>query len=195
MKHHSVFTREQIVDAGFDLIRQEGWRAVSVRSVADKIGCSTMPIYSHFRSIGDLEKELLQKADGLLKNFQRRSYSDNPLLDMAVGYVVFARDEKLLFRFLYLERPRASSGDLPGMRKSFLADFGEHSPRGQELVGVPLDSQEGLMRHTWIFTHGLAMLVNAGVLEPCSNETIRNYLTNAGGAFYIWMTQQGDDNG
>ena len=195
MKYPSVFTREQITEAAIDLIRKEGWQAVSARSLAKKIGCSTMPIYSHFHSISDLEEELLKKVDEYLREYQRRSYSDNPLLDMAVGYVVFARDEKLLFRFLYLERPRVSSGDLPGMRETFLTDFGANSPQGLELDGVPAGSQEPLMRHTWIFTHGMAMLVNAGVLDPCSNKIIEGYLKNAGGAFYTWMTRQGDGNG
>lgn len=154
MNHPSVFTRQQIIDTAFDLIRQEGRQAVSARSLADKIGCSTMPIYSHIHSIGDLEEELLKKAMEYMQEFQRRSYSDNPLLDIAVGYVVFARDEKLLFRFLYQERPRPSSGDLPGMQEAFLADFGEQSPQGQGLVDIP-----------------------------------------AGGAFYLWMTQQGENNG
>ena len=52
----SVYSRQQIVDAAFELIREEGWPAVSTRAIAKKIGSSTMPIYSHVRSVDELKK-------------------------------------------------------------------------------------------------------------------------------------------
>jgi hypothetical protein len=44
---------------------------------------------------------------------------------------------------------------------------------------------EALIRHSWIFTHGLAMLVNSGQLGNCPDETILRLLRNAGEAFYL----------
>jgi AcrR family transcriptional regulator len=188
----SVFSRDQIIDAAFELIRERGWQEVSTRAIAKKMGCSTMPIYSHMRSVRDLKEELLKKGRRLMKEYQTRSHSKEPLLNLAVGYVVFAREEKNLFRFLYLDQTWSiSMDDLAGMRKSFMEDFGEDTPAGAGLAGISRSGQEGLIRSSWIFTHGLAMLVHAGVFEDCSNETIERFLADAGGAFYLWETQKG----
>ena len=122
----SVYSREKVVEAAFQLIREQGWPAASVRAIARRLGSSTMPIYSHAKSIDELEKDLRMKARVLLKEYQHRPYTEFALLNLAFGYIVFARDEKNLFRFLFLERPEPiASGDMSGMAELFRSEFGE----------------------------------------------------------------------
>ncbi len=195
MVQHIVFPRERIIDAAFELIREVGWNGLSTRTLAKKIGCSTMPIYSHVKSTGELEDELRAKAVELLIEYQGRPYTENTLMNMAIGYVVFARDEKQLFRFLYLDKVgQIASGELSGMKDHFSSNYSEGSEQMEALANVPEENQESLMQHSWIYTHGLAMLVNSGVLANCSNTTIGRYITHAGAAFYLMGLQGGMDN-
>jgi AcrR family transcriptional regulator len=190
----SVYSREQIVEAAFALIREQGWSAVSTRAIAKKMGSSTMPIYSHVNSVEELEKELRLKARALLKEFQQRSYTEHTLLNLAFGYVVFARDEKMLFRFLYLEKPESLDMESEeGMKESFLSEFGVDSAESRALSELRASGQEALVRYTWIFTHGLAMLVNADAFGVSSDQVILRYLMNAGEAFYLWGNRKGED--
>jgi AcrR family transcriptional regulator len=192
MKQPSVFTRENIIDAAVALIREQGWAQVTTRKIARRMGSSTMPIYSHVKSVDELEHEVRVRVRGMLKEFQLRSYTDQPLLNLAFGYVVFARDEKQLFRFLYLDSPDVSeSGNLSGMKDSFLEQFGKDSPVGAALSAMEEAGQEAMIRNTWIFTHGLAMLVNSGSLSSCPDNTILRYLRGAGEAFYLLGSQRG----
>ncbi len=195
MNQPSVYSYSQIIDAALELIREQGWSAVSARAVAKKLGSSTMPIYSHVRSIEELEKELRIKAQGLLKEFQQRQYTEHTLLNLAFGYVAFARDEKNLFRFLYLERPeKLNPEDTSVMKESFFAEFGENSAEGKALKEMQESGQEALVQYTWIFTHGLAMLVNSGAFDLNSDKAILRFLMNAGEAFYLWgINKAGDD--
>jgi AcrR family transcriptional regulator len=101
MPRHTMFSKEQIIDAAFELIREIGWKQVTARSIANHLGSSTMPIYSRMKSLFDLEKELKTRAHKMLRDYQYFAYTENPLLNLAVGYVAFAREEKQLFRFLY----------------------------------------------------------------------------------------------
>jgi AcrR family transcriptional regulator len=192
MKQPSVFTRENIIDAAVALIREQGWAQVTTRKIARRMGSSTMPIYSHVQSVDELEHEVRVRVRDMLKEFQLRSYTDRPLLNLAFGYVVFARDEKQLFRFLYLDSPDVSeSGNLSGMKDSFLEQFGKDSPVGAALSAMEEAGQEAMIRNTWIFTHGLAMLVNSGSLGSCPDNTILGYLRGAGEAFYLLGSQRG----
>ncbi len=190
----SVYSFPQILAAALELVREKGWEGVSARAIAKKLGSSTMPIYSHVSSIEELEEELREKARSLMKEYQRRRYTEHPLLNLAFGYVTFARDEKNLFRFLYLEKPaEVKTEHLTGMKETFFADFGEDSPQGSALMKMQESGLEELIQHTWIFTHGLAMLVNSGSFGCNSNETILNFLMNAGEAFYLWGIGEGRD--
>lgn len=191
MSQPSVYSREQVIDAALELVREKGWSTVTTRAIAKKLGSSTMPIYSHVQSVEELEKELRVKARELQQKFQRYPYTEHALLNLAFGYVVFARDEKYLFRFLYLDRP--GEMDLEngkGMRNSFFLEYGEDSEEGRALMELKRSGQETLIQYTWIFTHGLAMLVNAGTFGTNSNQTIMRFLKNAGEAFYLWGSQK-----
>ncbi len=195
MKQPSIYYREKIVEAAFELVRKVGWESVTTRNIAKKLGSSTMPIYSHVQSVGELEKELRFKARELQKSYQQYPYTEHVLLNLAYGYVVFARDEKNLFRFLYLESTgEISLGNGKGLKDAFFMEFGEESEERKALFDLKKTGQEELIQHTWIFTHGLAMLVNAGSFGSNSDQMIMRFLKNAGEAFYLWDTQREGEN-
>ena len=185
--HPVTYTRERVVDAAFELIRESGWQSVSARAIAERLGSSTMPIYSHLRSIAEVERALREKARHLLRDYQTRQWTPDPLMDMAFGYIAFARDERHLFRFLYLERPDVVDEETLGKLSDSLDEqFGPDSAQATALAQLDASAHGALVTHTWIFTHGLAVLVSSGALGECSDETILGFLGNAGEAFYLW---------
>ena len=187
----SVYSYENIIEAAFDILREDGWSAVTTRAIAKRIGSSTMPIYSRVKSVDDLEKDVRIKAREVLKEFQRRPATSDTLLNVAFGYVAFARDETNLFRYLYLERPeKLSSEDSSGMSETFVSDFGDESEEQQALEDIQRTGHDELVQYTWIFVHGLATLVSSGTYGSISNEAILRFLRNAGQAFHLWSTTE-----
>lgn len=98
------FTRVEIVDTAFKLVRAKGWGALSTRSLADALGTSARPIYSHFNSMDELEEELAKKGVELLYEYMIQERTGDPWHDHGIGYVLFAREEKRLFRGLNDEK-------------------------------------------------------------------------------------------
>ena len=49
-------SREEIVRAAFEIVREQGADALSARAVAKALGCSTQPVMYHFGSIAELKK-------------------------------------------------------------------------------------------------------------------------------------------
>jgi len=189
-----VYSRFQIIEAAYELVREKGWDAVSTRAIAKQLGSSTMPIYSHVKSVEELEKELHKKARSLLRHYQQKEYTRHTLLNLAFGYVTFARDEKNLFRFLYLDRPdKVDLEDISTMKKWFFEEFGERGDEAVALLKLGTAGQEDLLRYTWIFTHGLAVMVNSGVLGRYTDRVILELLRNAGEAFYMWSVEKGGE--
>jgi AcrR family transcriptional regulator len=188
MKQPKVFSREQLINAAIDLIREKGHQALTARALAKQIGSSTMPIYSTMKSIPELEKELRPRVRSLLRSHQQKPYTDQALLNLAFGYITFARDEPRLFQFLYQHGQHGTAGqpepDISDFRSRFLEEFGADSSEARALAAMDPDAQENLIHHTWIFTHGLAMLLNSGSYHAGDEEILRR-LRIAGEAFYL----------
>jgi AcrR family transcriptional regulator len=189
MTQRVQFTREMIVEAAFALTREAGWGAVTARNIARRLGSSTMPLYSSLRSMEDVEREVRRKAEELMLAYQQKRYTDDLPLNMAEGYVRFAKEEPQLFRFLYLDRPLRQT---PGTREHEVAGVYERISAGT--TPIPLAEQASValedprILKSWIFTHGLASLISSGVLD-LPVERIRSILTEAGGAFFLFEEQ------
>ncbi len=95
-------TREKIVDAGFDIVRQDGWESLSVRNVAGRLGCSTQPVMYNFSTVEELLKAVLLRAQQFRLDFimPEGSGSRSPVA-WGVDHIQFAAREAEVFRFLF----------------------------------------------------------------------------------------------
>ncbi len=162
-------SQQEIIEAAFNVVRRHGWTKLSARSIAKELNLSTMPIYHQFKSMVDLEEEIVKKAMALLKEYQSKPYTGDSTQDRGIGYVMFAREESHLFQAINDERHsawQAKYGD---------ATFDQHI---EELASDP--RVKGLttrqLRHLnfllWIFVHGVASLKNWMQTQQFSDERI-----------------------
>ena len=101
-------SREAILDAAVEVLRDGGFSAVNARSVAKKLGCSTQPIYASFRNMEELKAALTERAIAMHTQRVRASLrahagNDSRYSSYGMGFVKFAAEEKQLFRWLYLD--------------------------------------------------------------------------------------------
>lgn len=91
--------KQDILRAAVDVIRQKGASALTVRSIAGALGCSTQPLYYEFANIEALRAALLPYVRSHYLQFRGGDYK-------AFGrhFLQFARQEKELFRFVFLRR-------------------------------------------------------------------------------------------
>lgn len=187
MSPKKALEREDLVQAALDLIRKAGWEGVSARSLAASLGLSTMPIYTLVPSMDTLWEACLLEVARLMDKAQHVKRSDNPALDLAIGYVAFAQEEPKLFTFLL-----SAAGDMDRVIKEAAAspDFEKDKPAAELLGQVFRDlpgpgQRDSFVFRSWIFTHGLADLVSSGRLA-LSEAEIAGHLEAAGGAFYMF---------
>lgn len=193
MTQRAFFTKEAIIEAAFTVTREQGWESVTARNIAKRLGSSTMPIYSSMRSMDEIQAEVRGRAEQLLLDFQSRDYGDDNPMNMAMGYVTFARDERHLFRFLF---------DFKGKRPAAREDSGSAVPLDQVIAAgpvhladqVPTAMRDPRILKSWIFTHGLASMVSAGVLD-LPDEKIRSLLLESGAAFFGFEEMKEKENG
>jgi len=186
MTQRQTFSREMIFDTAFNLVREKGWRAVTARNIAKALGASTMPIYTSVRSMEEIAQELQARSFTLMQEFQKRTYTDNAMLNMAIGYVTFAKHEPNLFKFMYQEKPSPVAFQDVQRQAEFMDQSFSSVPGVSEgMKDLPGGPESPIVLNSWIYTHGLATMVSNGVLN-ISDENISRLLSEAGGAFYLW---------
>lgn len=63
MSRKSVYSRKMVLDAAVEVFRKEGYEKISVKKVAEYLGCSIAPVYSAYTSIEDLKKDVIKKVE------------------------------------------------------------------------------------------------------------------------------------
>ena len=95
-------TREMILDAAFEIARESGIENVNARTVSQRLGCSTQPVMYCFATIENLREAVYHHAEEYQTGFIMPSNgSEITMLDVGMGYVRFAAEEKHLFRLLF----------------------------------------------------------------------------------------------
>ena len=164
---NSQFSREDIIEAAFILVREKGWDGFSVVAVAKSIGGSTMPIYSQFSNVRDLEDVVCRKAMDLLKERMLEERTGDKWIDQAISYVRFAEEEKYLFRCLWDSRNVDLTKEMGKNLNEFISETLLDYPLFADLNGQELK----MVRLTrMMFAQKLAYWLN----------TNSNYLTEKG---------------
>ncbi len=168
-------TKEQILKAAFELVQEEGMNDLSARHIAKRLDCSTAPVYSTFKNMAELEEEVMKKAGDLLIDYTRKEYTDNAFLNTGVGFTIFSRDHKNLYKELFLRGDRFI--DIVNEGDAKLYELFKQDPQHGDL---PDDVKRRLFTKMRMFSQGMASLACAGLLEDDSNEFIIRLLMETG---------------
>jgi hypothetical protein len=176
------FSTTDIIEAAFNVIRKHGWGKCTARAIAQGLGASTMPIYSVLKSMKNLEDEIAKKASDVLITYQTRKWSGFGFLDMGVGYVMFAQEEKELFRMMYYKKPgQEDDKDRQKKYRGYVFDVLMDRLEHEEIMsGLSTDQRKEVLNKMWVFSHGLAMLINNGVIDPMTEHEITHFLMDTG---------------
>lgn len=151
------FTKDQIVESALNIVRKGGWEALTTRFLAEELGSSARPIYSFFRSMVELEEEISKKGVDLLYKYMIQKRTGDPWHDHGIGYVMFAQDEKCLFRGLNDEKHikyYKEYGELIwNTLTNSLSDY-------QPFQGLSEEQIYQIQLTRWLLAHGLAFQVS-----------------------------------
>ena len=98
MSRSPTTTKEAIIEGALQLVRKQGYEALTVRNLASFLGCSTQPVMYHFPSMAALKEQTYERADILHSKY---ILAAEDLLEIGIRYILFAKEEPQLFRFLF----------------------------------------------------------------------------------------------
>lgn len=156
MPPSSKIKREDILSAAVGIVRESGAAALNARALAQRLGCSTQPVFSNYSSMDELRGEVLRYAGETYGRFVAEDVKSGkypPYKASGMAYIRFAAEERELFRLLFM-RDRS----------------GEQNPDEQEQMepvyaaiqaGTGLSREDAMRFHLdmWVAVHGIATMV------------------------------------
>ena len=82
------FSRQDVIEAAFQVVRKQGWEGFSARRIANELNASTRPIYDYFDSMEHIEVEVVKKILAYFTEFLGQERTGDTWLDQALGYVL-----------------------------------------------------------------------------------------------------------
>jgi len=104
-------TKNSILKAALDIANSEGWQAVTIRRISEKIEYTTSIVYEHFESKEALLREITNSGFRTLyqqfeKTFSKKSDPKKQLIQLSLINWDFAINNKELYHLMFsLERP------------------------------------------------------------------------------------------
>ena len=156
------FTREEIIQAGLELTREQGFSAVTARALGARLGCSVKPIFTLFQNMEQVQQEILSAAHRQYLAYLEHAIEQSeypPYKASGMAYIHFAQEERELFKLLFM---RDRSQEEPQQSP-------EETQRISELVqaATGLDRESAYLFHleTWIYVHGVASMLATSYLD------------------------------
>ena len=179
MPPKAKFTREEIIDAAFEMVRRDGFEILTARSLGAKLGSSARPIFTVFKSMDEVQEEVLRKAKRLYESYEDEEMSGaNAFKGSGTGYIRFAADEPKLFQFLFMKE----KGEIPSPEK-ILEQIDDYSEKILNVVekqyGLGREAAARVYLHLWLYSHGIAVAI-ATKICAFTQEQISEMLSEVG---------------
>ncbi len=170
MPPKAKFTREEIIEAAFQIVKEDGFEALTSRALGTRLGSSARPIFTVFQSMDEVQQAVIESAKALYKEYVDQGLTwEHPFKGVGTQYILFSIQEPKLFQLLFMtEQPQIPdfSGVLPLIEESYREillsiqkDYGMSEPLAQKLY-----------HHLWIYTHGIATLCTTKMCRFTSEE-------------------------
>lgn len=150
-------TKEMILNAAFDITRNEGIEKLSNREIAKKMNCSIRPIYYQFKNSEEVYKALYNKINSYFYDFIMKNIVDDipHYKQIGINYIKFAQEETNLFKVLFMSPSRNLPNTFVETDKTGFAGVVAAIKLSTHLSDKAIKSFHTKM---WIFVHGIATL-------------------------------------
>ena len=152
------FTKEEIVDKAFELVRDKGFDALTSRELGNRLGSSARPIFTVFKDMNEVKSEVKKKAEDLLNEYLTRAENYEVMYKQAIKETIqFASDEPYLFQLLFLR-----NSDEPGNFEFMKDKFKDQINRYFEFLkkNYQLNDEEVgiIFKHTSVYVYGVGAM-------------------------------------
>ena len=170
MPPKAKFTKQEIINAGLQILRKSDISCVTAREIAKCLHTSPRPIFTTFKNMNEVIEGIEKEARNIYSSYVHEGLKQD-LAFKGVGnaYITFAIKEPKLFQLLFMRKQDQEMGInkiLPEIEDNY-----------EEIVksisdNYPVDRETAieLYRHLWIYSHGIATLCATSMCKFTGEE-------------------------
>lgn len=171
-------TEEDIINAAIHMVREKGVESLNARDLAKELGCSVHPIFRTYNSMEGLRTAVYKKAENIYNErmFSAGEHNGNGFLNMGLAYIDFAKNEKNLFKLIFMS---------DAFREQSIMNIAGTTEGDDEVLemlcqrtGLSKKAAQELYAGIWLTAHGIASML---ATNNCrfSDEENRRLLNNS----------------
>ena len=156
-------TKDMIVRAAVEVVKQSGYETINARTVSEQLHCSTQPVMYHFSTIDAMKRAAYARVDQLHTEYMLTvSPERDPVLGIGLNYIRFAVEEPQLFRFLFQSGYAQEHSLLEIIDSEALIPI---LAAMQEGAGLSMEKTKRVFLTVALFAHGYASIIANNGLE------------------------------
>ena len=175
MPPKAKFTREEIIEAAFQITRTQGYDKITARELGKQLQSSARPIFTVFENMEEVKAAVIDRAKEVYGQYVADGLKQElAFKGVGMAYIKFSIKEPLLFQLLFMS---AVPGDMSV--ESILPQIDASYEDILQSVQKYVDSREAadmIYQHLWTYTHGIATMCATGLCSY-SAEQIGERLT------------------
>ena len=185
MARKTMISKEIILSQALEMLIEYGYSSINIKTLSQRIGCSTQPLVWHFENMDGLRKALAEYAlEYANKKMTPYENSDIPPFEqVGRAYIKIALYEPNLFKFVFLN----GSNCYPQGKADMLTSDKDNAEliKGISKAFCISEEQAGkYLQNTLIYTHGVASFVATGILR-LSEAEIMAMINEVGDSFLL----------
>lgn len=158
MPPKAKFTKAEIIEAALNIVRTEGYEALTSRALGTYLGSSARPIFTVFKNMEEVQQVMIEAAKNLYKEYVNKGLTaEHPFKGVGTQYILFSVNEPKLFQLLFMAEQKQIP-DLSGVLPLIDESYGDILLSIQKDYEISELSAKKLYQHFWIYTHGIASL-------------------------------------
>ena len=164
-------TKEQVIDAAVEIVRTKGEDALTAKSLAGALKCSTQPIFWQFKGMDEVKSKVAEYA---LQKFDEYLHEKLPSVSayksVGLNYIRFAMEETEFFKLLFMSEKSGKDilkthEEMPYVLQVLRDEEKIKGAKAQEIY-----------EEMWLFSHGIATMIATKTVE-FSADKIQEMLT------------------
>jgi len=162
MAPRNKFSREEIVKAALEVVRENGADALTAKAIALRLGVSTRPVFTCFGTMEEVRGDVTALAFRHFEEYTEKGLHESvPFFGFGMQYIRFAREEPELYRLLFLRPPvggRCGIGEVMNRISEIV------TPSLVRIYRITEAQAQHYFRDLWLVVHSIATLI---VSEEC----------------------------
>ncbi|KRM07317.1 TetR/AcrR family transcriptional regulator [Lactobacillus kitasatonis] len=169
MARKKEISKDKILDTAYKMAIKDGIEGLTARSIAKAGHFSTQPLYLEFDNMEDLRAQVLKRiSDDLRAHILQQKYTGEPLIDLDLSYIDFAKKHVNLFRAMFVDGKFGSKIIADTLMDLGVEKFNEQYPD----TDYDQDRIHNIVVANWISTTGMAALVVNEIASFSQNQII-----------------------